>query len=95
MPYRPLQPKTTACRHMIDHKIKIQKLHAYVTKCTYPPPPPSHPGEVWGIEGGYKGFWHLFVSEGVADLLFFVASVLSVGWGTSKVLIFVDERGLR
>ena len=40
-------------------------------------------------------FWHLFVSEGVGDLLFFVASVLPVGWGISKVLTFVDERGLR
>jgi len=35
------------------------------------------------------------VSEGVGDLLFFLASVLPVGWGISKVLIFVDERGLR
>ena len=32
--------------------------------------------------------------EGVGDLLFFVASVLPVGWGISKVLTFVDERGL-
>ena len=35
------------------------------------------------------------MSEGVGDLLFFVASVLPVGWGISKVLTFVDERGLR
>ena len=35
------------------------------------------------------------MSEGVGDLLFFLASVLPVGWGISKVLIFVDERGLR
>ena len=57
--------------------------------------PPPHPGEVWGIDGGYQGFWHIFVSEGVGDLLLFVASVLPVGWGVSKVLTFVDERGLR
>ena len=44
------------------------------------------------------------MSEGVGYLLFFLASVLpvgwgiskvSVGWGISKVLTFVDERGLR
>ena len=35
------------------------------------------------------------MSEGVGDLLFFLASVLPVGWGISKVLTFVDERGLR
>ena len=35
------------------------------------------------------------MSEGVGDLLFFVASFLPVGWGISKVLTFVDERGLR
>ena len=35
------------------------------------------------------------MSEGVGDLLFFVASVLPVGWGISKVLTFVGERGLR
>ena len=35
------------------------------------------------------------MSEGVEDLLFFLASVLPVGWGISKVLTFVDERGLR
>mgnify|MGYP000341484142 CR=1 FL=1 len=35
------------------------------------------------------------MSEGVGDLLFFVASVLPVGWGISKVLTFMDERGLR
>ena len=35
------------------------------------------------------------MSEGVGDLLFFPASVLPVGWGISKVLTFVDERGLR
>ena len=35
------------------------------------------------------------MSEGVEDLSFFVASVLPVGWGISKVLTFVDERGLR
>ena len=35
------------------------------------------------------------MSEGVGDLLFFVASVLPVGWGISKVLTFVHERGLR
>ena len=35
------------------------------------------------------------MSEGVGDLLFFVASVLPVGWGISNVLTFVDERGLR
>ena len=35
------------------------------------------------------------MSEGVEDLLFVVASVLPVGWGISKVLTFVDERGLR
>ena len=58
-------------------------------------PTPPHPGEVWGIDGGNYGFWHFFVSEGVGDLLFFVASVLPVGWGISKVLTFVDERGLR
>ena len=36
-----------------------------------------------------------FVSEGVGDLLIFVASVLPVGWGIGEVLTFVDERGLR
>ena len=36
-----------------------------------------------------------FVSEGVGDLLFFVASVLPMGWRISKVLTFVDEQGLR
>ena len=35
------------------------------------------------------------MSEGVGDLLFFLASVLPVGWGISEVLTFVDERGLR
>ena len=35
------------------------------------------------------------MSEGVGGLLFFVASVLPVGWGISEVLTFVDERGLR
>ena len=35
------------------------------------------------------------MSEGVGDLLFFPTSVLPVGWGISKVLTFVDERGLR
>ena len=35
------------------------------------------------------------MSEGVGDLLVFLASVLPVGWGISKVLTFVDERGLR
>ena len=35
------------------------------------------------------------MSERVGDLLFFVASVLPVEWGTSKVLTFMDERGLR
>ena len=35
------------------------------------------------------------MSEGVGDLLFYLASVLPVGWGISKVLTFVDERGLR
>ena len=35
------------------------------------------------------------MSKGVGDLLFFVASLLPVGWGISKVLTFVDERGLR
>ena len=35
------------------------------------------------------------MSEGVGDLLFFVASVLPVESGISKVLTFVDERGLR
>ena len=40
-------------------------------------------------------FWHLSVSEGVGDVLFFLTSVLPVGWGISKVLTFVDERGLR
>ena len=35
------------------------------------------------------------MSEGVGDLLFFLASVLPMGWGISKVLTFVDERGLR
>ena len=35
------------------------------------------------------------MSEGVGDLLFFLASVLPVGWGISNVLTFVDERGLR
>ena len=34
------------------------------------------------------------MSEGVGNLLFFLASVLPVGWGISKVLIFVDKRGL-
>ena len=34
------------------------------------------------------------MSEGVGDLLFFVASVLPVESGMSKVLTFVDERGL-
>ena len=40
-----------------------------------------NPGEVWGIDGGYKGFCNLFVSEGEGDLLFFVASVLLWGGG--------------
>ena len=31
----------------------------------------------------------------MGDLLFFLASVLPVGWGISKGLTFVDERGLR
>ena len=35
------------------------------------------------------------MSEGVGDLFFFLASVLPVRWGISKVLTFVDERGLR
>ena len=35
------------------------------------------------------------MSEGKGDLLFVLASVLPVGWGISKVLTFVDERGLR
>ena len=35
------------------------------------------------------------MSRGVGDLLFFVASLLPVGWGISKVLTFVDVRGLR
>ena len=35
------------------------------------------------------------MSEGVGDLLFFLTSVLPVELGISKVLTFVDERGLR
>ena len=35
------------------------------------------------------------MSEGVGDLLFFVALVLPVGWGISKVFTFVNELGLR
>ena len=34
------------------------------------------------------------MSKGVRDLFFFVASLLPVGWRISKVLTFVDERGL-
>ena len=45
--------------------------------------------------GVTKGFGTFLCPRGVGDLLFFVASVLPVGWGISKVLTFVDERGLR
>ena len=52
------------------------------------------PGKYGALIGVTKGFG-TFLCEGVGDLLFFVASVLPVGWGISKVLTFVDERGLR
>ena len=35
------------------------------------------------------------VRGGGEFVVFFVASVLPVGWGISEVLTFVDERGLR
>ena len=55
------------------------------------PPARGSMGHSWGLLRVLAPF----VSEGVGDLLFFVASVLPAGWGISKVLTSVDERGLR
>ena len=55
------------------------------------PPPRGSMGHWWGLLRVLAPF----CVRGGGDLLFFVASVLPVGWGISKVLTFVDERGLR
>ena len=52
------------------------------------------PGKYGALMGVTKGFGTFLCPRGWG-FVFFVASVLPVGWGISKVLTFVDERGLR
>ena len=53
------------------------------------------PGKYGALMGVTKGFGTFLCPRGWGICCFFVASVLPVGWGISKVLTFVDERGLR
>ena len=57
---------------------------------TETPTPSPTPGKYGALMGATKGFGTFLCPRGVGDLLFFVASVLPVGWGISKVLTFVD-----
>ena len=58
------------------------------------PTPPTQ-GRYGALMGVTKGFGTFLCPRGWGICCFFVASLLPVGWGISKVLTFVDERGLR
>ena len=57
--------------------------------------PTPTPGKYGALMGATKDFGTFLCPRGWGICCFFLASVLPVGWGISKVLTFLDERGLR